>query len=132
MLSVRELRELRLNLAPNQSAQGEVDVEPVEEILHDEGPLHFVLAGGGLKDAVHFLPQNLYRRYAVRLALEKHRDVGSPALAKLASPVAHLDKDDPPLLLLHGTDDPQRHPPRLADARLHGAVHSRAASPPRS
>lgn len=30
-----------------------------------------------------------------------------PALAKLASPVAHLDKTDPPLLLLHGDADPQ-------------------------
>jgi dipeptidyl aminopeptidase/acylaminoacyl peptidase len=28
-------------------------------------------------------------------------------LAKLASPVAHLDKADPPLLLLHGDADPQ-------------------------
>lgn len=37
-----------------------------------------------------------------------------PALAKLASPVAHLDKDDPPLLLLHGTDDPQM-PPEQSD-----------------
>lgn len=31
----------------------------------------------------------------------------TPALAKLASPVAHLDKADPPLLLLHGDADPQ-------------------------
>jgi dienelactone hydrolase len=30
-----------------------------------------------------------------------------PVLAKLASPVAHLDKADPPLLLLHGDADPQ-------------------------
>lgn len=30
-----------------------------------------------------------------------------PELARLASPVAHLDKDDPPLLLLHGDADPQ-------------------------
>jgi acetyl esterase/lipase len=30
-----------------------------------------------------------------------------PALAKLASPVAHLDKQDPPLLLLHGDAYPQ-------------------------
>jgi len=33
-----------------------------------------------------------------------------PALAKLASPVAHLDKDDPPLLLIHGDADPQMPP----------------------
>lgn len=30
-----------------------------------------------------------------------------PELAMLASPVAHLDKNDPPLLLIHGDADPQ-------------------------
>jgi dipeptidyl aminopeptidase/acylaminoacyl peptidase len=30
-----------------------------------------------------------------------------PDLAKLASPVLHVDKGDPPLLLLHGDQDPQ-------------------------
>ena len=33
-----------------------------------------------------------------------------PELAKLASPVAHIDKDDPPLLLIHGDADPQMPP----------------------
>ena len=33
-----------------------------------------------------------------------------PSLAKLASPAAHLDKADPPLLLLHGDADPQMPP----------------------
>lgn len=38
--------------------------------------------------------------------------LGSPpeenlALAKLASPVFHVDKDDPPLLMIHGDQDPQ-------------------------
>lgn len=33
-----------------------------------------------------------------------------PDLAKLASPVAHLDKNDPPLLLIHGSADPQMPP----------------------
>lgn len=33
-----------------------------------------------------------------------------PALAQLASPVAHLDKADPPLLLIHGDADPQMPP----------------------
>ncbi len=31
----------------------------------------------------------------------------SPALARLASPVFHVDAHDPPLLLLHGDQDPQ-------------------------
>ena len=30
-----------------------------------------------------------------------------PALARLASPVFHVDRNDPPLLLLHGDQDPQ-------------------------
>ena len=30
-----------------------------------------------------------------------------PVLARLASPVFHVDKNDPPLLLLHGDQDPQ-------------------------
>jgi acetyl esterase/lipase len=30
-----------------------------------------------------------------------------PSVAKLASPVAHLDADDPPVLLIHGDADPQ-------------------------
>lgn len=31
----------------------------------------------------------------------------TPALARLASPVAHLDAKDPPLLMIHGDADPQ-------------------------
>jgi acetyl esterase/lipase len=34
----------------------------------------------------------------------------APALAKLASPTSHLDKSDPPLLLIHGDADPQMPP----------------------
>lgn len=30
-----------------------------------------------------------------------------PALARLASPVVHVDRNDPPLLLIHGDQDPQ-------------------------
>ena len=33
--------------------------------------------------------------------------IEKPELARLASPVAHLDKNDPPLLLIHGDADPQ-------------------------
>jgi len=31
----------------------------------------------------------------------------NPELAQLASPVSHIDRNDPPLLLLHGDQDPQ-------------------------
>ncbi|MEO2017825.1 MAG: alpha/beta hydrolase [Fuerstiella sp.] len=33
--------------------------------------------------------------------------IDQPDLAKLASPVAHVDASDPPLLLIHGDQDPQ-------------------------
>ncbi len=36
--------------------------------------------------------------------------IEKPDLARLASPVAHLDKNDPPLLLIHGDADPQMPP----------------------
>ena len=31
----------------------------------------------------------------------------NPGIARLASPVAHVDRNDPPLLLIHGDQDPQ-------------------------
>lgn len=40
-----------------------------------------------------------------------------PTLAKLASPVAHLDAEDPPLLLIHGDADPQMPPAQSEEFR---------------
>ncbi len=42
-----------------------------------------------------------------------------PAIAKLASPVFHVDASDPPLLLIHGDQDPQM--PINQAHELHGA-----------
>jgi acetyl esterase/lipase len=42
-----------------------------------------------------------------------------PELARLASPVFHVDRDDPPLLLFHGDQDPQM--PINQAHELHGA-----------
>jgi len=50
-----------------------------------------------------------YRIPALKLLLGDTPDK-KPELAKLASPVAHLDKKDPPLLLIHGDADPQMPP----------------------
>jgi len=44
------------------------------------------------------------------------------ALARLASPVFHVDRDDPPLLLLHGDQDPQM--PINQSHELHGAYQN--------
>ncbi|MEZ5385193.1 MAG: alpha/beta hydrolase [Prosthecobacter sp.] len=41
----------------------------------------------------------------------------APELAKLASPVDHLDKGDPPLLLIHGDADPQMPPQQSAELK---------------
>src|SRR3954471_6873164 len=50
----------------------------------------------------------------------------APELAKLASPVFHVDKHDPPLLLLHGDQDPQM--PINQSHELAGA-YERAGAP---
>jgi acetyl esterase/lipase len=47
-----------------------------------------------------------FREPALRLLLGGLPE-DAPALARLASPVAHLDAKDPPLLLIHGDADPQ-------------------------
>ncbi len=47
-----------------------------------------------------------------------------PDLAKLASPVAQLDKSDPPLLLSHGEADPQMPPQQSQElAKAYEALH---------
>jgi len=43
---------------------------------------------------------------ALQLLLGSQPEENS-AIAKLASPVFHIDKDDPPLLMIHGDQDPQ-------------------------
>lgn len=50
-----------------------------------------------------------FRIPALKLLLGDTPDK-KPELAKLASPVTHLDKSDPPLLLIHGDADPQMPP----------------------
>ncbi|OYW73166.1 MAG: lipase [Verrucomicrobia bacterium 12-59-8] len=60
-------------------------------------------------------PQGLdFRIPALKLLLGDTPDK-KPELAKLASPVSHLDKKDPPLLLIHGDADPQMPPQQSQD-----------------
>ena len=59
-----------------------------------------------------------FRIPALKLLLGDTPDK-KPGLAKLASPVAHLDKNDPPLLLIHGDADPQM-PPQQSDELAQG------------
>jgi acetyl esterase/lipase len=69
----------------------------------------------------------------------------NPELARLASPVMHVDKNDPPLLLLHGDQDPQmpinqshelegayeKHGLDVFFDVVHGAVHGDGDREPR-
>lgn len=57
---------------------------------------------------------------ALKLLLGNLPDA-TPELARLASPVQHVDKTDPPLFLIHGDADPQM-PPEQSD-ELNTAYH---------
>lgn len=59
-----------------------------------------------------------FRIPALKLLLGDTPDK-KPELAKLASPMEHLDKNDPPLLLIHGDADPQM-PPQQSDELAKG------------
>ncbi len=61
------------------------------------------------------------RRPALELLLGGQPDQ-QPELARLASPVLHLDPADPPLWLIHGDQDPQM--PVNQSLELHGAYQS--------
>lgn len=64
---------------------------------------------------------------ALELLLGDHPDK-KPEVAKLASPVTHVDANDPPLLLLHGDQDPQM--PINQSHELH-ARYKKAGAPVR-
>jgi acetyl esterase/lipase len=73
----------------------------VDAIIDLYGPTNFLTI---LKQST---PHGLGVRVpALQLLLRKQPE-DDPELAKLASPVFHVDKDDPPLLLIHGVQDPQ-------------------------
>ena len=55
-------------------------------------------------------PQGLKMRVPALQLLLDGQPTEKPELAKLASPVQHLDAKDPPLLLIHGDADPQMPP----------------------
>jgi len=52
-------------------------------------------------------PHGLSVRVPALKLLLGERPEDAPELARLASPVFHVDKSDPPLLMLHGDQDPQ-------------------------
>ena len=73
----------------------------VQAIVDYYGPTNFMT----------ILPQSTPHGLGVRIPalqlLLQGQPEDKPALARLASPVEHVDAEDPPLLLIHGDQDPQ-------------------------
>lgn len=79
-------------LDESSSVQGVIDLYGPTNfmtILHQSTPHGMNVRVPALKQLLGDTPENV------------------PDLAKLASPVFHVDKSDPPLLILHGNKDPQ-------------------------
>lgn len=73
----------------------------VHAIVDYYGPTNFLTI---LKQST---PHGLSVRVPALQLLLGSQPEENPALAKLASPVFHVDKGDPPLLMIHGDHDPQ-------------------------
>lgn len=79
--------------------------------LEADSAIQAIVSFYGAANLTSILSQSTPHGLSVRVpALELLLGNGpeeAPALAKLASPVFHVDAGDPPLLLLHGDQDPQ-------------------------
>ena len=96
------------------------------EYLDQSSDVQVVVSYFGASNLNSILAQSTPHGVAIRApALELL--LGGPieereSLARLASPVAHVDQHDPPLLLLHGDQDPQM--PINQSHELHGIYKS--------
>ncbi len=94
----------------------------VGDHLDESSDVQAIISFFGASNFLTILPQSTPRGLGVRIpALQlllgaQPQDV--PELAKLASPVFHVDAVDPPLFLLHGDQDPQM--PINQTHELHG------------
>jgi acetyl esterase/lipase len=82
--------------------------------LDQKSDVQAIISLFGASDLTKILAQSTakgreMRAPALQLLLGAQPDE-KPELAKLASPVAHVDAHDPPLLLVHGDADPQMPP----------------------
>lgn len=73
--------------------------------------VHAIVSFYGASNLENILKQSTPYGLGVRVPalqlLLRGQPEEKPALARLASPVAHVDANDPPLLLIHGVQDPQ-------------------------
>ena len=86
----------------------------VGESLNQSSDVHCIVSLYGASNLQTILSQStefgLKMRVPALQLLLGGQPTEKPDLAMLASPVAHLDKNDPPLLLIHGDADPQMPP----------------------
>jgi len=79
--------------------------------LQTSSDVHGIVSFYGASNLQTILSQSTPHGLSVRVPALELLLGGQPdnkaALAKLASPVAHVDTGDPPLLLIHGDQDPQ-------------------------
>lgn len=91
---------------------GHADLEgAVGQFLDRDSSVQAIVSLYGGSNLETILAQSTPHGLSVRVpALELllgSRPEASPEKARLASPVAHVDREDPPLLLVHGDQDPQ-------------------------
>jgi acetyl esterase/lipase len=86
----------------------------VGESLNQSSDVHCIVSLYGASNLQTILSQStefgLKMRVPALQLLLGGQPAEKPDLARLASPVAHIDKNDPPLLLIHGDADPQMPP----------------------
>lgn len=95
--------------------------------LSQSSDVQAILSYYGASDFMTILKQSTpfglgVREPALQLLLGGHPEE-KEELAKLASPVYHLDANDPPMLLLHGDQDPQM--PINQSLQLYGAYREK-------
>lgn len=95
--------------------------------LEQPSDVQAILSYYGASDFMTILKQSTPFGLGVRVPALQLLLGGQPeeqeALAKLASPVYHLDANDPPLLLLHGDQDPQM--PINQSLQMYGAYREK-------
>jgi acetyl esterase/lipase len=100
----------------------------VADHLDQSSDVQCIVSLYGASNLQTILAQSTEHGLSVRVPALQLLLGGSPTekatLARLASPVAHIDKDDPPLLLIHGDADPQMPPQQSYEfAKAYEAMH---------
>ncbi|GDY22202.1 lipase [Verrucomicrobiota bacterium] len=109
---------------------GHRELEGTVGVTGPSSDVHAIVSFFGMSDLTTILSQSTTHGLSVRvpalqLLLGGQPDA-VPVLARLASPVFHVDASDPPLLLIHGDQDPQA---PFAQSRALEAAYQRAKRP---